>query len=56
MTTREAMNNLEEMRKFFTGCYMNAAKSSTAEKTFKDYVIAIDLAWMALNEQEDDGK
>ena len=56
MTTSEAMANLEEMRRFFTGCYMNAANGSTAKKTYKGYVIAIDLAWMALNEAEDDGK
>ena len=56
MTTREAMNNIEEMRKFFTGCYMNAANGSTAKKTYKGYVIALDIAWMALHEMEDDGK
>ena len=56
MTTREAMNQLEEMRKFFTQCYQNAARGSTAEKQFEDKIVALDLAWMAMNELEDDGK
>ena len=56
MTTREALNRLEEMRHYFTGCYMNASKDSGAKQTFGDYVIALDIAWMALHEMEDDGK
>ena len=56
MTTQEAMNRLEAMRRYFILCFMNAANGSTAEKEFSDNIKALDMAWMALNEMEDDGK
>ncbi len=56
MTTHEALNRLDEIKGYFIGCYQNAATGSAAERTFADYVLAIDMAWMALNEMEDDGK
>ena len=56
MTHAEAMKQIDEMQRYFRGCFMNAADGSEAEAQFEKYLLALDIAWTVLNESEDDGK